>query len=1185
MGVCLGLCLIAATAVMVPGSLRAAEKTSIFDHDNLIAWCIVPFDSQKRGPEERGEMLARLGIKKFAYDWRAEHIPTFDEELDVLKRYNIELTAFWFPSGLNDEARTILDVLKRHQVKTQLWVTMGGGDIECTPEEQAQRIAQHVEILRPLVEAAAEIGCSIGLYNHGSWFGEPDNQIAIIKALDAPNVGIVYNLHHGHEHVDQLPELLERMKPYLYAVNLNGMNRGGDKKGQKILPLAQGELDLHLLQVIQDSGYDGPIGVLGHTQDDAETTVKDNLDGLDWLLPQLDGGAAPGPKPVPQRESLRPKAAAEASISEAFGQALAGGMVVEGDDGWRLSPITVQCRARVDSAAGFNILVASDTKASSAHWEIFTMGGSGALSVYLPGSTPDHLRSERNIADGAWHHISFHYGEDEATLFVDGAEVARGAITRKAGGGVPGGLAFGRLVEGGIGLDGAVDDVHILRGLQPVAEVPATPATRNDDTLGLWDFNELPAQAQHQAPAVEDGAIRAGLPEYQVIKAATDEELTPANGFPNAEAYTTWQRSLGDHSNSRYAASTQINRENVKGLQVAWEYRSGDGEGNIQCNPVVVGDTLYVPTPGNHLVAIDGRTGEEKWRFKGEGRPAHRGLTYWPGWGTHGPRLLVSIGADLWAIDPATGQPIADFGEGGKVEAGLAVVAGAVYQNVLVLPGFQRDVWGYDIITGERLWTFHTVPTGDEYGADTWENTEDGANCWGGMALDDQRGIAYISTGSPKPNFVGVHHRGSNLFANCVIALDALTGERRWHFQEIRHDIWDLDIPAPPNLVTVTRNGKRVDAVAQVTKIGNTLLLDRVTGKPLYPVRLRRAPVSTLPGEQTWSYQPDIEIPEPFARQTFTPDQITQRNEDATTYVSNIVNLANYGWFEPFADGKPTIFFGLHGGAEWTGAAYDPTSSKLYVSANELAWNVAVIKAVEIRRKAGADPSRGQAIYEERCIQCHGNNFQGNSLAPPLIGLSERLKDDEVRALLKTGRNLMPAAEGLTEADEAALLDYVFLREPDLEVIRPEDNGVPRYTFNGYNKLLDHEGYPGVVPPWGTLNCIDLNTGKIDWKVPLGYYPDLAFWGDDKTGAENFGGAMVTAGGLVFCAGTPDNLIRAFDADTGEELWQHELPFGGYAPPATFEIDGKQYVVIAATGGGKLATEAGDAWVAFALPG
>jgi len=1177
-GIAVGALILSGIAVQ---SFAAAPD--VFARENLVAWCIVPFDSAKRGPEERAEMLARLGFKKFAYDWRAEHIPQFDEELQTLKRYGIELTAFWFPGALNEEAKAILDALTRNEVKTQLWITMGGGDIQCTAEEQVARVQQHADAIRPIAEAAAEIGCTVGLYNHGAWFGEPDNQIAIIKALNLPNVGIVYNMHHGHDHVDQLPALIERMKPYLYCFNLNGMMREGDKKGQKILPIAAGELDKDLIKVVRDSGYAGPIGILGHTEDDAEDTLRDNLEGLDWILPQLDGGDAPGPKPVPQRASLRPAVSKGApSLSEAFGMALAGGTVVEGKADYATPPITVSLRAKLNSATSFNILAANHTKASGAHWEIFTEAGSGNLSVYMPGMKPDHLRTGRSITDGNWRAITFAYAPAEVSLAIDGVVVASQPIESNGLAPAPGGLAFGRLVEGGFNCDGVVDDVKIFRGIFPVVPTDIPPQ-QDDATIGLWNFDDL----QESVPAatvsarVEDPVLRASLPEYQVIPAATTDDLTPANGFP--KDFSTWQRSHGGASNSRFSSATQINRQTVKDLKVAWEFRSGDGEGNIQCNPVIVGDTLYAPTPGDSLVALDARTGAEKWRFKGEGRPAHRGLVYWPGDGQFSHRLLVGIGQELWAINPDTGKPIEGFGDGGRVASGQSVVAGAIYKNVLVLPGFARDVWGFDIVTGERLWTFHTIPAEGEFGADTWSTPEEGANCWGGMALDEERGIAYISTGSPKPNFVGVHHKGSNLFANCVIALDALTGERKWHFQEIRHEIWDLDIPAPPNLVSVMRDGKKVDAVAQVTKIGNTLLLDRVTGKPLYPFRLRRAPVSKLPGEQTWSYQPDVELPEPFARQIFTPDDITQRTDEARDYITQIVGKANHGWFEPFEEGKATIFYGLHGGAEWTGAAVDPARGLLYVSANEVPWSITVVKAVELRRDPSLPPTRGQQLYEERCVQCHGANLQGNGMAPPLLGVEGRMTDDEIRALLMTGRNLMPAAEGLTPEDEDALLDYFLLREPGITVVRPEDSGELRYTFSGYHKLVDQEGYPGVVPPWGTLNCIDLNTGRIAWKVPLGYYPDLAVWGEDKTGAENFGGAMVTAGGLVFCAGTPDNLIRAFDADTGEELWQHELPFGGYAPPATYEVDGKQYVVIAATGGGKLGTETGDAWVAFSL--
>lgn len=282
-------------------SSAADMSKALFARSNLVAWCIVPFDAKKRGPEERAAMLERLGFKLFAYDYRTEHIPTFDAEIEALKRHGITLSAWWFPTSMNDEARLILEVLKRHDLKTQLWV-MGGGASTKSAEEQKARVDAEAKRIRPIAEEAAKIGCTVALYNHENWFGEPENQIEIIKQLNEQgitNVGIVYNLHHGHAHLVRFPTLLQAMKPYLLALNLNGMTKNGDKAGKKILPLGQGELDLALLKTIRESGWRGPIGLLNHTDEDAEARLRDNLDGLDWLLPQLDGKAA-GPKPTPR---------------------------------------------------------------------------------------------------------------------------------------------------------------------------------------------------------------------------------------------------------------------------------------------------------------------------------------------------------------------------------------------------------------------------------------------------------------------------------------------------------------------------------------------------------------------------------------------------------------------------------------------------------------------------------------------------------------------------------------------------------------------------------------------------------------------------------------------------------------------------------------------------------------------
>ncbi|MBP9900399.1 MAG: PQQ-binding-like beta-propeller repeat protein, partial [Verrucomicrobia bacterium] len=452
---------------------------------------------------------------------------------------------------------------------------------------------------------------------------------------------------------------------------------------------------------------------------------------------------------------------------------------------------------------------------------------------------------------------------------------------------LPGGLAIGQLVEGRLGCEGFVEEVRLSKGVRPFAVDLIPPLLADAQTIGLWHFVKPKAKAPTKDYwAVEDPKEREKLPLYQIIPAAEPGELTPANGFPKRETFLTWHRSHGDNGGTRYSALDAINRQNVTNLQVAWTYHSRDGSNAIQCNPIIVNGVMFAPTPGRHLVAVNAATGAEMWRFKPEGRPAFRGLIYWPGRDGANERVMFCAGEFLYALDPKSGQPIPDFGTAGKTilpgnssdNFGAATAGPAIFERTIVVPGFEKDAWGFDVVTGKQVWTFHTVPHPGEFGYDTWDRTEPyAANCWGGMALDEVRGIAYLTTGGPKNNFIGVDHLGDNLFANCLIALDARTGQRLWHFQEIRHDIWDLDIPAPPNLATINRAGKRVDVVAVVTKIGNTLLLDRVTGKPIFPFRLRRAPASDLRGEITSPYQPDPELPEHFSKQEFTAADLTER--------------------------------------------------------------------------------------------------------------------------------------------------------------------------------------------------------------------------------------------------------------------------------------------------------------------
>jgi quinoprotein glucose dehydrogenase len=694
----------------------------------------------------------------------------------------------------------------------------------------------------------------------------------------------------------------------------------------------------------------------------------------------------------------------------------------------------------------------------------------------------------------------------------------------------------------------------------------------------------------------DDPKERAALPEFKIIPAARADELTPAAEI-DAAPFGRWTRSQGDNGARRYSALTQITRDNVRNLVEAWTYRSGDGAANIQCTPIIVDGLLYAPTPGRAVVAVDAETGVERWRrqmevprqVRPQDAPARRGLVYWPGDRENAPRILFGAGDWIHAVDPKTGAPVAEFGEIGRTPLPTgATASGAVYRHVFVTTGVSGDVFGFDVRNGKQLWRFHTVARGGEYGGETWDGPQSGANGWSGLSLDDNRGIVFVALGAPRPDMVGIGRLGDNLFSNCVLALDVLTGERRWHFQDVRHDIWDLDVCAPPNLVTIVREGKRVDVVTCMAKSGHLFVLDRVTGKPIFPVRLRRAPGSKIPGERTAPYQPDPELPEPISRSEFNPADITDRTPEAREFVQRIVARSNFGFFEPFTEGKPTLFIGSRGGAEWSGAAVDVPTGRLYVTSNRWVSKITVMANDERERDPRFPASAGEKHYAQYCAACHGPARAGIGIAPPLIGLKARMSEEEVLAVIGKGKGTMPPNLALEAAQKKDLVDFLWRRNqpPSRRVPagqQPDDR--PKYVFDGFNFLTDHEGYPGIKPPWGLLNCYDLATGKALWRVPLGELEKLTQQGVPKTGSQNLGGASVTAGGLVFVAGTEDEKLRAFDADTGAELWAAKLPFAGTAAPAIYEVNGRQFVVITATGGGRVGGKsgAGDAYVAFAL--
>ena len=673
-----------------------------------------------------------------------------------------------------------------------------------------------------------------------------------------------------------------------------------------------------------------------------------------------------------------------------------------------------------------------------------------------------------------------------------------------------------------------------------------------------------------------------------------------------------WRVTGGDPGNTRYSALNQIDTTNVAQLCVAWVYHTGDlppdGHGEIQATPIVVDGVLYTTTPALAVVALRAENGTLIWRF--DPRTTHdarrtdfshvnRGVVYWAGGNER--RILSTAGRRLYALDARSGRPIRSFGDSGSVDlsAGLsreiadaylvATSPGAIYKDLLIqgtrvgeeegsAPG---DVRAYDVHTGAIRWTFHTIPHPGEFGYDTWPSggawqSAGGANSWAGISVDTARGIVYVPTGSATPDFYGGARTGANLFANALLALDAATGRRMWHFQTVHHDLWDRDLPAAPSFVTVTRGGARVDAVAQIAKSGFVFLFDRQSGKPLFDIVERAVPASDLRGERAWPTQPFPVKPAPFARQTVGAADVTEQRQRFRT-------LRNAFFAPPSREGS-IVLPGFDGGGEWGGAAVDPETATLYVNASDVPWIAAMRESAVSSPNSGA-PRDGAAVYATVCAACHGPDRRGKGRAPSLVALSTRLSLRDVRQILEHGRGFMPSLAALSVVQKAAVIAYLgyAIAPADTAGWTSQPATTAPYEFAGYERWRDTSGYPAIKPPWGTLSAIDLNSGEYRWRIPLGEFAALTARGVPVTGTEQYGGPIVTGGGLVFIAATQDAKFRAFDKRTGRQLWEAPLPAPGYATPSTFAVGGKQFIVIAA-GGGKLGSKSSDTYVAYALP-
>jgi glucose dehydrogenase len=768
---------------------------------------------------------------------------------------------------------------------------------------------------------------------------------------------------------------------------------------------------------------------------------------------------------------------------------------------------------------------------------------------------------------------------------------------------------------------------------------------------------------------------------------------------------TDWPVYGGQAAGDHYSALSQINRKNVQQLQVAWKFDAGE-EGGLETSPIVIGRVLYAYTATQKVIAVDGASGKLIWKFDSgiKGKNPIRGLSYWTD-GKEG-RIFASVTNFLYALDAHTGNPIPSFGENGRIDLrkdlrgdyrlqSIAMTSpGIIYKDLIIVggrnpethPSPPGDIRAFDVRTGVLRWRFHTIPHPDEFGYDTWPKdawlVAGAANNWAGMSLDAERGIVYVPTGSPVFDFYGADRVGDDLFADTLLALDAQTGKRIWHFQGVHHDIWDRDFPSPPALVTVRRDGKSVDAIAQTTKQGFLFLFDRTNGKPLFPIEERGFPASNIPGEVTARTQPVPLAPEPFARQLLTADLLTDRTSEAHAWaVQEFSTYLSAGQFVPTGLDKETVNFPCFlGGAEWGGPAVDTKRGVIFINSNEWACVVALtenkpgrstgertyhnqcsvchnddrkgspptypslvdvaqrlsspqIEATILqgkgrmpgfpslqgdylqsliqylktsgnapesdvdKTKASADKSTviaGADLYVDKCSTCHGDHREGKPPTfPALVGVANRLSEQQIQDRIHQGKGLMPAFPALAGKELEGLLNYLATAQgpidpdPDHDAIYSATaEGAPmKYRITGSKDFLDPDGYPAIKPPWGTLNAIDLNTGKYVWKIPLGEYPALVAKGTTNTGTENYGGPIVTAGDVLFIGATVyDKKFRAFDSLTGQLLWETVLPNAAVATPATYMIDGKQYVVVAAGGGKDPKGSSGSVYVSFSLP-
>ena len=706
--------------------------------------------------------------------------------------------------------------------------------------------------------------------------------------------------------------------------------------------------------------------------------------------------------------------------------------------------------------------------------------------------------------------------------------------------------------------------------------------------------------------------------------------LLPAQSVTARQPYTSWIDYGGSPDSMQYSALKQIDKSNVGKLELAWSYRAPDLRGNFGFNPVVVDGVMYVLGQSNAIVALDAATGKQIWAHRVEGRPANRGINYWESEDRSDRRLLFGASGHLHAINATTGIPIPSFGDDGRVNlrvgeprplGGPSGTPGRIFENLILIGSNTGEGYGsapgdlraFDVRTGELVWTFHTIPRPGEFGYDTWPPDAwtyvGGVNTWGEISVDEKRGIAYFPLGSPTFDLYGGDRHGDNLFGNSLLALDARTGKRLWHFQTVHHDLWDYDLVTAPKLLTVRHNGEMVDIVAQATKFGLLYVFNRVTGEPLWPIEERPVPQSDVPGEQSSPTQPFPTKPPPFARLKFGVEDLNPYvdPEEKKVLRGILLNALNEGVFTPSSHTRNTITVpGELGASNWGGSAGDPETGMLYVrTADQPAMHILREWRPQGSRR-GSPAERGLASYSLNCEICHGTpeangirSMDRSSVIPV-----KELGAERIQAAVREGFGQMPAfpTATLSNGELETLIDFLLGKaavsdhveeeprrpgrvQPELP---PMPDGLTRYTGRLGAMWRTNSGLSAMGPPWGQIVAYDLNEGTIKWKAPLGTVPALVALGIKNTGNAHRlhrNGPAVTAGGLIFVGTWSDRTLRAYDKDDGSILWEYQIEANPEGLASVFEVDGRQYVAFCASGSAEDSDEPDDNQSIAFVPG